>query len=164
MNMKKIISCILFTAVSGIIFTACKKDFLNTKPLGQVSSAVVWTDGALAQAFVNGVYNYSDPSDYTWAAKEGLGVGGFDEQMLASLTDEAVFTHAGRGINTITEGTLNPSNLGWVNRSYDWNIFRSNADWRRKIHSTNRQIIFFTNVYCWNLEGWYNDRRISVLG
>jgi len=108
--------------MSGLILFSCKKDFLNTQPLDQVSANVTWTDGALAEAFVNGVYNYSDPSDYTWAAKEGLGVGGFDEQMLASLTDEAVFTHAGRGINTVTEGTLNPSNLGWVNRSYEWNV------------------------------------------
>jgi len=122
MNMKKNLNFILLTALSGMIFTSCKKDFLNTQPLDQVSSNVVWTDGALATAFVNGVYNYSDPGSYTWGAKEGLGVGGFDEQMLASLTDEAVFTHAGRGINTITEGTLNPSNLGWVNRSYDWNV------------------------------------------
>lgn len=97
-----------------IWLTACKKDFLNTKPLDQVSSEDVWTDGALAEAFVNGVYNDNNT--------QGLGMGGFDEQMLASLSDEAVFTHAGRGINTINEGILNPSNTGWSASTYEWGV------------------------------------------
>src|SRR5581483_5962159 len=87
--------------------TSCNRDFLNTKPLDQVPSTDAWKDGALAEAFVTGIY-------------AGLGQGGFDEQMLASLSDEAVFTHPGRGINIVNEGTLNPSNIGWVNVNYDW--------------------------------------------
>jgi hypothetical protein len=51
---------------------------------------------------------------------QGLQQGGFSEQMLASLTDEAVFTHTGRNINTINEGSLSPSNLGWVDDTYGW--------------------------------------------
>lgn len=94
-------------AVLAFALSACNKGFLNTQPLGEVSSTTVWSDGALAEAFVTDIYN-------------GLGNGGFDEQMLASLTDEALFTHPGRGINTITEGTLNPSNLGWTNNTYEW--------------------------------------------
>ncbi len=62
------------------MFTACNDEFLNTKPLGEVDETSVWTDLALAEAFVVGIY-------------QGLGNGGFDEQMLASLTDEAMFTH-----------------------------------------------------------------------
>ncbi len=96
---------LLLSAV--VLFTACKKDFLNTEPTEQVPSDVTWTDPAFAQAFVHGTY-------------AGLYEGGFDEQMLSSLTDEAIFTHAGRGINTINEGTLNPSNEGWVNRHTSW--------------------------------------------
>lgn len=88
-------------------FSSCKKDFLSTEPLGEVSSGAVWSDGALSEAFVNGTY-------------AGLGMGGFDEQMLASLSDEAMFTHAGRGINTINEGNLNQDNLGWTNGTYEW--------------------------------------------
>lgn len=96
-----------------VVFSSCKKDFLNTSPLDEVPSDVAWTDPGLSEAFVNGAY-------------AGLGNGGFDEQMLASLTDEAVFTHAGRGINTINEGNLNPSNLGWVGPTYEWNtMYRS---------------------------------------
>jgi len=61
----------------------------------------------LAESFVTNIYN-------------GLGNGGWDEQQLASLSDETVFVHPGRGINTINEGTLNPSNLGWVSNTYEW--------------------------------------------
>lgn len=106
--MKKItqITILLFLLVSTL-FTACKKDFLNTLPLDQVQSDLTWTDPALAEAFVNNIYG-------------GLFEGGFDEQMLASISDEAIFTHANRGINTINQGVLNPSNPGWVNRHTDW--------------------------------------------
>ena len=116
--MKQSIKSFLIIAVLASIISSCKKDFLDTQPLDQISSAVVWTDGALAEAFVNEIYN-------------GLGQGGFDEQMLSSLTDETMFTHAGRGINTINEGTLNPSNLGWVSGTYEW------GSMFRRIRATN---------------------------
>lgn len=95
-----------------LVLTGCDDDFLNTKPLNEVSEADVWTDENLAAAAVTDIYS-------------GLGDGGFDEQMLASLTDEAVFTHAGRGINTVTESRANSDNRGWVNPTYDWdNMYR----------------------------------------
>src|ERR1700730_6613508 len=101
----KYISTILILVV--VVLFSCKKDFLNTQPLGEVSSEVVWKDGPLATAFITNLYN-------------GLGPGGLDEQMLASLTDEAVFTHTGRGINTVNEGSLSPSNTGWTHSTYEW--------------------------------------------
>src|SRR5690242_516754 len=98
--MKKItrISIFLFGVV-GIGLTACKKDFLNTTPVDQVPASETWKDPALAEAFVNGIY-------------AGLVEGGFSEEMLSSMSDESIFTHAGRNINTINEGTINPSNPG----------------------------------------------------
>ncbi len=96
-----------FASVLLILLGSCKKDFLNTKPLTSISSALVWTDGALSEAFITNIYN-------------GLGNGGWSEQELASLSDEAVFVHPGRGINTINEGTLSPSNLGWMDATYEW--------------------------------------------
>lgn len=86
---------------------SCNSDFLNTEPLGEISESAVWSDPALAEAFVTGIY-------------QGFGMGGFDEQMLASLTDEAIFTHPGRGITTITEARSNPADIGWVNYSHEW--------------------------------------------
>ncbi|MDB5249985.1 MAG: carbohydrate-binding protein SusD [Segetibacter sp.] len=97
----QITACTLLLAAT--MLPACKKDFLNTLPLEQVQADETWKDPALAEAFVNGVYG-------------GLYEGGFDEQMLASISDEAIFTHAGRNINTINQGILNPSSPGWENR------------------------------------------------
>ena len=121
--MKKILFCVLIIVTAA----ACKRDFLNTKPLDKVSAADTWKDGALAEAFITGIY-------------AGLGQGGFDEQMLASLSDEAVFTHPSRGINIINEGTLNPSNIGWVNVNYRWGKDGSNNDMYAKVRQTNLAI------------------------
>lgn len=104
---KKTFLIIGAVCISLWTITACNQDFLNTKPLDQVSSEDVWKDGSLAEAFVTEIYN-------------GLGNGGFDEQMLASLSDESVFTHPGRGIKVVNEGTLNADNLGWVSGTYEW--------------------------------------------
>ncbi len=106
--MKRIIVynlCILLGL--SVLISSCKKDFINTIPLTSISSAVTWTDGGLSEAFVTNIYN-------------GLGNGGWFEQQLASLSDEAVFVHPGRSINTINEGTLTPSNPGWLDGTYEW--------------------------------------------
>jgi len=113
--MKNYIKIVSVIALSGAALVSCKKSFLSTSPLGEVPADEVWKDPALAEAFINSVYFNSDSRGV-----HGLGMGGFDEQMLASLSDEAIFTHAGRGINTVNEGTLNPSNLGWTNYTYEW--------------------------------------------
>lgn len=98
-------------AFLGLLFTggmySCSTDFLDVTPPTEIPSESVWKEGPLSEAFVTGIY-------------AGLGQGGFSEQMLASLSDEAVFTHTGRNINTINEGSLGPSNLGWVDDTYAW--------------------------------------------
>lgn len=86
---------------------SCEKDFLDTQPLDRIPSTATWNDGALSQAFIFSVYSY-------------LGYGGFEEQMLASYTDEAMFTHTGRSINTFMEGSESPSNLAWRSVTYNW--------------------------------------------
>ncbi|MNK26331.1 SusD family protein [compost metagenome] len=84
---------------------ACKKDFMDVAPPDKISADLVWKDPALAQAFVNDIYN-------------GLGNGGFSEQMLASVSDEALFTHPTRGIDLVNNATINPSTLGWVDDTW----------------------------------------------
>ncbi|QXU41019.1 RagB/SusD family nutrient uptake outer membrane protein [Pedobacter sp. D749] len=96
----------LYILIFTTIFAAsCKKDFLNVESPGQVPAESVWKDPATAQAFVNDIYN-------------GLGVGGFSEQMLASVSDEALFTHPTRGIDLVNNATINPSTLGWVDDTW----------------------------------------------
>ncbi|RYF76701.1 MAG: RagB/SusD family nutrient uptake outer membrane protein [Cytophagaceae bacterium] len=94
--------------LTSLAVTGCNDEFVNTQPLDQVSGAAVWGDASLAEAFVTGIY-------------AGLGQGGFNEQQLASLTDETMFTHPGRGITTITEARTNPADQGWVNETIEWN-------------------------------------------
>ncbi len=98
---------LLLIALLGGGLASCDTDFLDVTPPTEIPSEEAWKDGALAEGFVTGIY-------------QGLQQGGFSEQMLASLTDEAVFTHTGRNINTVNEGSLSPSNLGWVDDTYGW--------------------------------------------
>ena len=98
-------SRLLIVLLGLVLATGCSKDFLNQTPLDQVPAEEVWKDPSLAKAFVTEIYN-------------GLGQGGFEEQMLASLSDEAVFTHTGRNINTVNEGSLSATILGWVSETY----------------------------------------------
>ncbi len=86
---------------------SCNQDFLDTKPLDQISSDATWADGALSEAFVFNVYSF-------------LGYGGFEEQALAAYTDEAMFTHAGRPIPPLNEGTESPTNLAFMSDTYEW--------------------------------------------
>lgn len=86
---------------------SCGDDFLNTEPLDKISSEATWADGPLSEAFIFNVYSF-------------LGYGGFEEQGLSAITDEAMFTHAGRNINTFTEGAENASNLAWMSNTYEW--------------------------------------------
>lgn len=116
------------------ILGSCDDGFLDTQPLGQVSESAVWTDAGLAEAFVTDIYG-------------GLGFGGFDEQMLASLTDEAIFTHPGRNINTVTEGRSNSQNPGWIGGTRSWiNMYN-------RVRSANIAIENLTNSKFPNTNG-----------
>jgi len=105
--MKKITFLLSFVVALMVIPMSCDNDFLNTEPLDKISSDKTWSDGALSQAFIYNVYGF-------------LGYGGFEEQALASYTDEAMFTHAGRNINTFTEGAESPGALAWMSPTYEW--------------------------------------------
>lgn len=111
-----------YNYIAVLLFTTCiagcNDDFVNTQPLGEVAEDAAWGDAALAEAFVIDIYN-------------GFGQGGLDEQMMASLTDEAMFTHPGRGINTITESRSNDADQGWINYTYGW------GDLYGRIRATN---------------------------
>lgn len=108
----------LYIVLLGSITMSCNDDFVNTRPLGEVSEESVWSDGALSQAFIFEVYN-------------GFGVGGFYEQQMASMTDEALFTHPGRGINTVTEARVNDAEQGYIMDTYKYD------EMYRRIRATN---------------------------
>ena len=106
MKKRKLVLLGLLTV--ALIPISCNEDFLETQPLDSISADATWADGALSQAFVFNVYS-------------SLGYGGFEEEGLASLTDEAMFIHSGRGINVINEGSLSPAGTGNVNIIPQWN-------------------------------------------
>lgn len=47
----------LFTV---LLISSCKKDFLETKPLSEISQPDVWSDPTLTETFVNGIYSKLD--------------------------------------------------------------------------------------------------------
>ena len=142
--MNKIKNISLSVMAALFILAGCNDDFLNTSPLTEVPEADVWQDAGLAEAFVTDIYG-------------GLGQGGFDEQMLASLTDEAIFTHPGRGINTITESRSNPADIGWVNSSINWpNMYQ-------RIRACNLAIANLANPGFENTGGIVDRLRGEVL-
>ena len=116
--MSKIKNISLGFMAALLLVVGCDDDFVSTEPLGEVQAEATWRDQALSEAFINEIYN-------------GLGQGGFQEQMLASLTDEAIFTHPGRDINTVTEARSNSASPGWISNTRNW------PDMYTRIRATN---------------------------
>lgn len=126
----------IYTIVLSMVFAvSCNEDFLNTQPLDKISSDATWADGQLSEAFIFNVYSF-------------LGYGGFEEQSLAAYTDEAMFTHTGRNIETFNEGSETPTNVAWISDTYGWD----------KMYSAIRQ----TNVALENLpEATFGDDELK---
>lgn len=54
---------VLITGIISILFlSSCNKDFLETTPLSEFSSADVWKDRSLSVSFINGIYASIDQS------------------------------------------------------------------------------------------------------
>ncbi len=105
--MKKTKLILILSLLLCFVWISCDEDILDTSPLDKISSETTWSDAALSEAFVFGVYSF-------------IGYGGFEEQALAAYTDEAMFTHAGRNIDTWTEGAETPSSTAWISPTYEW--------------------------------------------
>jgi len=84
-----------------IIITGCSKK-LDITPLDQITSAAVWQDVSLMQAYVNDVYR-------------GLGYGEFNSTSgMSVLSDESIWTN---GAKPIVQSTITPSNLDIIGGS-----------------------------------------------
>ena len=95
--MKKTISkfAVGFMFVAALI--SCQDDFLSTTPLSEIAESNVWSSTKLAEAAVLDLYQG------TWAGTLTR------EETTDAFTDQAVFTHPGRGVDGYTEGKMNPS-------------------------------------------------------
>lgn len=95
-------------AFAGLSLAGCKKDFLDRKPLTEISELDVWQDPALAKAFVARIYSRMDH--------------GYEEMMIASLTDESRFIHD-YSSSRVLEGNIGPDEHGALWRFADWGKF-----------------------------------------
>ena len=82
---------IFFNVASGVMFSlalvGCQDDFLNTTPLSEIAESNVWSSAKLAEAAVLDLYQG------TWAGTLTR------EETTDAFTDQAVFTHPGRGVD-----------------------------------------------------------------
>jgi len=81
----------------SLALVGCQDDFLNTTPLSEIAESNVWSSAKLAEAAVLDLYQG------TWAGTLTR------EETTDAFTDQAVFTHPGRGVDGYTEGKMNPS-------------------------------------------------------
>lgn len=95
--MKSTLIKIILSALFALLLLGCNKDFLNTTPLSEVAEANVWSSKKLAEAAVLDLYQG------TWAGTLSR------EETTDAFTDQAVFTHPGRGVDGYTEGKMNPA-------------------------------------------------------
>ncbi|WP_153796495.1 RagB/SusD family nutrient uptake outer membrane protein [Foetidibacter luteolus] len=103
--MKNISKNIAIFLSVGLMFTACSRDFLDTQPLDKASADNVWNDAALSELFVTDIYN---------AIRDGL----LNQESMDCITDNALYNF---GRMDIMEANISPTNVGWVNNTYDWN-------------------------------------------
>lgn len=94
--MKKKKNFLKFTALFLFVFMAagCNEDFLDTTPLSEIAESEVWNSSSLAEAAVLDLYQG------TWAGTLT------EEETSDAYTDNAVFTHPGRGVDGYTEGKM----------------------------------------------------------
>jgi starch-binding outer membrane protein, SusD/RagB family len=115
-------------ALLALIFiSACSKDFLDTKPLGEFSDVDVWKDPALVETFINQIY---------WRLDEPASPG----RLKSNIVDEAHYRGNGASLN-FNKGLLTVDQIpGWStpSRYRTWNdIYKS---------------IRFCNIYLANYE------------
>lgn len=115
--MKNIFIKITSSVIIGLVLIGCQDDFLNTTPLSEIAESNVWSSPNLAEAAVLDLYQG------TWAGTLTR------EETTDAFTDQAVFTHPGRGVDGYTEGKMNPSggyiDFQWISWTQIYPFIRS---------------------------------------
>ncbi|MDR2120639.1 MAG: RagB/SusD family nutrient uptake outer membrane protein [Tannerella sp.] len=117
---------IIFALFLLCVCSACNDDFLNTQPQGEVTASLLWREGALAEAYMYDIYfTFQDA--------------GFTEELQASATDEALFTH-GREFVETNAGAVTDVNLGWFGKT------QSGHQWERLYKNIRSCNDFIENI------------------
>ncbi len=107
--MKKFL--IINAALTMLLLTACKKNFLDRQPQDAYSNSSLWTSASDATAALNGVYNgeydsYSAANGNGWA--DGTNVIYFD-----CLSDNAYSQYGWEGFQAFGNGSITPTVTGY---------------------------------------------------
>src|SRR5690606_65445 len=113
--MRRYLRTTTVAALALLGLAGCDNSVLDVDPKDQISDEAVFTDPNLAEAFLNDIYI-------------GLGTG-FNEVMLASLTDETMMTH-NYGTDVVMQGLVTSSNLGALGRG-DFDHFQWDRNYLR---------------------------------
>jgi len=120
----------LVIIVFFIHFASCS-DELNVTPVDQFSDATVWTDPALVQTFVNGIYSGMPH--------------GFSNIMMAALVDETMY-NADFGSSNVTKSLITPSDLSIFEPGF-WTANRQRGvEWSRVYKFIRSANLFFDKV------------------
>ncbi|MEI6949676.1 RagB/SusD family nutrient uptake outer membrane protein [Paraflavisolibacter sp. H34] len=119
-------SLLFLSLTLGLI--SCKKDLLDLKPLDSVTEVDVWNDPKLVLSFVNRRYD-----QVGW---------GWSESWMSSVADETYLTWS-RGCEPITQGYVNPNDLGRMNGAW-WG--GDNRSWSTIWANIKDCNVFFTNI------------------
>jgi hypothetical protein len=87
MKTRYIYTLIGFTV--SCLFSACKKDFLNTEPTNLISNEAIFSDSTLTEVYVVGRYIGVSQA---WEEGKPSFQRGFERPFLSSLTDESIAT------------------------------------------------------------------------
>lgn len=133
--MKKNIIFLITLFLSVLI--ACDNDFLDTKPKTEITAEDVWKESSLAEAYMYDIYfTFQDA--------------GFTEELQASATDEALFTH-GREFRETNAGAITDVNLGWFGKT------QSGHQWARLYRN-----IRSCNDFVENIDGAEFDEKYKI--
>src|SRR5690606_13512004 len=120
-KMRNIVSTLICVSLLATL-NSCNKEFLERRPLTEISELDVWTDPSLARAFVSRMYEQMDH--------------GFAEVMISSLTDESRFIHD-YNTSRVLQGNIGPDEHGAA-----WNF----ANWGKFYTVIRNTNMFFENV------------------
>lgn len=122
--MKK--SIIILFSIFLIATVACDHDFMDTKPLTEITADDIWKEASLAEAYMYDIYfTFQDA--------------GFTEELQASACDESLFTH-GREFRETNAGAVTDVNLGWFGKT------QSGHQWARLYRNIRSCNDFIENI------------------
>jgi hypothetical protein len=116
----------IYLISSIVLLCACNDNFLNTISQTEIPVEPIWKESSLAEAYMFDIYfTFQDA--------------GFTEELQASATDEAMFTH-GREFVQTNAGAVTDANIGWFGKT------QSGHQWERLYANIRSCNDFIENV------------------